>query len=187
LSMAWRTAGRIVALPVYICSTIPLSARALGSVSPVPPPRRPARRWRRWNLETRERSGQQVILINQIRMHHGCCPLLLLFTTDSVTSRQPGKGRLSRWPLWLRTGRLRLNRPGRSRTLKPSQQPRVWSPSLMHSGCCSLLAPQAHGFAGLFFAVNAGQADHAPGEAGARQLTALGLSGSPGRNRVALC
>ena len=34
LSIAWRTAGKIVALPVYICSTMPFSALARASLKP---------------------------------------------------------------------------------------------------------------------------------------------------------
>ena len=34
MSIAWRTAGKMVALPVYICSTIPLSALARASLKP---------------------------------------------------------------------------------------------------------------------------------------------------------
>lgn len=157
--MAWRTAGKIVALPVYICSTMPLSARALGSVSPRTTASQACSALARRECRTRVRAGglpgrpglsnpHASWLLSLLSLRECCCDLRPILCLQ----RHARKGRMSQWLVWLRTGRSRLIAgAGKPADCIHSRSTRVWSPSIMHSGCCSLLAPDAHGFPGLFF------------------------------------
>lgn len=87
---------------------------------------------------------------------------------------------MSQWLLWLRTGRSRLN-PATPQAphWMHSRQTRVWSPSLVQSGCCSLSWPRMlTAFRGYFFAC------HLPwGRCAAHHYTRPPLQGSAWEQR----